>query len=63
MANKNNNYELYRENALKNPVVKKIYEEEMGKFLAHEAEKTIIEAKKQLNATHRRLKTLLREAA
>jgi hypothetical protein len=48
---------------LKDPVVKKIYEEEMAKFLAQETEKTIIDTKRQLNATHRRLKALLQEVS
>jgi TRAP-type mannitol/chloroaromatic compound transport system substrate-binding protein len=63
MAHKKSNYEVYREKALKDPVVKKIYEEGMSKYLAEEAAKAVEEAKRQLDVTYRRLKALIREAS
>ena len=63
MSHKKTNYKLHREKLLKDPTVKKIYDEEMANFFAQEIEKTIVEAKSQLNATHKRLKSFMKEAA
>ena len=63
MTRQKTNYELHRERLLKKPKVKRIYEEEMSKYLTAEAAKTVAEAQRQLNTTYRRLKSLLQEVS
>jgi hypothetical protein len=63
MAKQKTNYEEHRERLLKKTSVKKLYEEEMSKYLAEEAAKIVEDARKELNTTYRRLRTLLQETA
>ncbi len=63
MAKQKTNYEQHREQLLRKPKVRKMYEEEMSKYLAEEAAKAVAEAKRHLDTTYRRLKALLQEVS